>query len=59
MQAVLWLRWLVTGLSLQMPGSVHMGLVVDKVAPGQVLLSEFFSFSLSVSFYHGSASVQE
>ena len=33
-----WLRWLVTGLSLQNPRSVRVGFVVDKVALGQVFL---------------------
>jgi hypothetical protein len=33
-----WLRWLVTGLSLRRPRSVHMGFVVDEVALGQVFL---------------------
>jgi pimeloyl-ACP methyl ester carboxylesterase len=36
-----------------MPGSVHVGFVVDKAAVGQVF-SKFFSFSLSVLFHHGS-----
>jgi hypothetical protein len=37
-----WLRWLVTGLSLQRtrfaPGSIYVGFVVDKVALGQAFL---------------------
>jgi hypothetical protein len=33
--------------------AVHVGFVVDKLALGQVF-SELFSFSLSVSFHHGS-----
>jgi hypothetical protein len=40
LSAVLWLRQLVAGLSLQRPGfdrkSVHVGYMVDKVALGQV-----------------------
>ena len=35
-----WLRWLVAGLSLYMPGFspmlVHVGFVVNRVAQGQV-----------------------
>jgi hypothetical protein len=42
MLAVLWLRRLVAGLPPRRPGfdpgSVHVGFVVDKVAPGQVFL---------------------
>jgi hypothetical protein len=38
-----WLRWLVTGLSLQglgfTPGSVHVAFVVDRLALGQVFFS--------------------
>jgi hypothetical protein len=33
-----WLRSLVAGLSPRRPGSIHVGFVVDKVAPGQVFL---------------------
>jgi hypothetical protein len=44
-----WLRWLVAGLSLYMPGFspmlVHVGFVVNRVAQGQV-----FSLSVSCSF---------
>jgi hypothetical protein len=40
--AVPWLRWLVTGLSLQKaaftPRSVNVGFVADRVALGQVSL---------------------
>jgi hypothetical protein len=40
--AVIWLRWLVAGLSRRShgftPGSIHVGFVVDKVALGQVFL---------------------
>jgi hypothetical protein len=42
MMAMPWLKWLVTGLSLQragfLPKSIHVGFVVDKVALGQVFL---------------------
>jgi hypothetical protein len=38
-----WFRQLMVGLSLQrprfMPGSIHVGSVLDKVAPGQVFVS--------------------
>jgi hypothetical protein len=51
------LRWLVAGLSQRRPrfahGSVHVGFVVDKVAPGQVFLRVFGLF-LSVLFHRGS-----
>jgi hypothetical protein len=46
-----WLRWLVTGLSLQRPAFtprlVHKGFVVDKVALGQVFfcVPQFFTFA--------------
>jgi hypothetical protein len=51
-----WLRWL---LSLQRPGSIHVGFVVDKVALGQVVF-RFHKFSpvsiiplwFSVLLYH-------
>jgi hypothetical protein len=33
-----WLNRLVAGVSLLRPGSIHVGFVVDKVAPGQVFL---------------------
>jgi hypothetical protein len=33
-------------------GSVHVGFMVDEVAPGQVF-SEFFGFSLFISFHRG------
>jgi hypothetical protein len=35
------------------PVSVYVGFVVDKVVLGQVLLSEFDGFSLSISFHRG------
>jgi hypothetical protein len=42
MLAVPWLRLLVAGVSPRRPwfapGSVHVGFVVDEVAPGQVFL---------------------
>jgi hypothetical protein len=42
MLAASWLRWLLAGLSPQrpefLPGSVHVGFVVHKVALGQVFL---------------------
>jgi hypothetical protein len=53
-RAVLWLRWLVAGLSTRRPGfdprSVHVGFVVDKVALGQVFL-RVVGFLLSISFH--------
>jgi hypothetical protein len=46
-----WFRLLVAGLSLRrlvfVPGSVHVGFVVDKVALGQVIF-EFSGFPLSI-----------
>jgi hypothetical protein len=49
-----WLRRLVAGLSPRRsgfdPGSVHVGLVMDKVAMGQVF-PEYFGFPLSFSFH--------
>jgi hypothetical protein len=37
------------------PGSVHMGVLVDKVALEKVSFpSEFFGFPLSIAFYRGS-----
>jgi hypothetical protein len=36
-----------------MPGSIHVGFVVDKVALGR-FFSEFFGFPLSVSFHRHS-----
>jgi hypothetical protein len=36
--ALLWLMQLVAGLSLQRPGSVHVGFVLGKVAVRQVSL---------------------
>jgi hypothetical protein len=47
-KAMPWLRQLVAGLSMKMPRSVHVRFVVDKVALGQVFLSEFFSFPVSI-----------
>jgi hypothetical protein len=51
-----WLRWLVAGLSLRrprfVPGTVHVGFVVDRVAVGQVFL--WVSVLPSVSFHCGS-----
>jgi hypothetical protein len=32
--------------------SVHVGFVVEKVALGQVFVTEFFGFPLSVSSFH-------
>jgi hypothetical protein len=47
-QAVPWFRRLVACLSQRRPGfspgSVHFGFAVDKVALGQVQISEFFGF---------------
>jgi hypothetical protein len=40
-----WLRWLVAGLSLRKPGSVHVEFVVDEVALGQIILG-VLQFSL-------------
>jgi small ligand-binding sensory domain FIST len=55
-EAVSELRRLVAGLSQRrpgfVPGSVFVGFVVDKVALGR-FSSEFFDFSLSVSFHRG------
>jgi hypothetical protein len=49
-------RWLLADLSQRRPGfvsgSVHMGLVEDKVALGQ-LFSEFFGLHMSMSFHRG------
>jgi hypothetical protein len=49
--AMPWLRWLPAGLSLGrsrfMPGSDHVGFVVDKVALNR-FFSKFFIFALSV-----------
>jgi hypothetical protein len=54
--AVSWLRRLAAGLSLWrsgfVPGSVHVGFMVDNVALGQVF-SLFFTFPLSLSFRRG------
>jgi hypothetical protein len=54
-EAVPWLRRLVAGLPARRtrfdPGSIHVGLVVDKVALGQVFPPEYFGFPLSVSFH--------
>jgi hypothetical protein len=56
-KAMSWLRWLVAGLSLWrpgfVPGSAHVGFVLDRVSLGQVFLW-ILQFSLSVSFHHGS-----
>jgi hypothetical protein len=46
-----WLRSLVAGLSLRMPGSMHVGFVVDKVALGQVFL-RVLRFSCVSIFFH-------
>jgi hypothetical protein len=55
--AVLWLRRLVVDLILWRPwfasGSVHVGFVVDKVAPGQVFL-RVIRILLPISFHCGS-----
>jgi hypothetical protein len=45
--AVSWLRWLVTSVSSQRPGSVHVWFVVRKVAVGQVFL-RVLGFPISV-----------
>jgi hypothetical protein len=54
-QAVPWLRRLVAGRPPRRPvfdpGSVHKGILVDKVALGQVFFPEYFGFPLSVSFH--------
>jgi hypothetical protein len=54
---VSWLRQLVSGLSPWraefMPGSVHVGFVVDKMALGHDFL-QVFGLSLAISFHHGS-----
>jgi hypothetical protein len=50
--ALPWLRWLVTGLSLQKAMLVRVRFVVDVVTLGQVA-SEIFCFTLSVSFHRG------
>jgi hypothetical protein len=60
-EAVPWFRQLVTGLSPWRPGftpgSVHVGLMVDKVALGQVFSEIHNWFPLSVSFHWGSISL--
>jgi hypothetical protein len=48
-----WLGQLVTGLLPQKARSVHARFVVDKVHWDR-FFSKFFSFLLSISFYHGS-----
>jgi hypothetical protein len=56
--AVPWLRSLVAGLSPRRPvfapGSVHVGLVVDKVALGQVFLRVFQFSPVNRSFHRRS-----
>jgi hypothetical protein len=54
MKVVLWLSPLFTNVSVQRPRlgarQVHVGYVVDRLVLGQVL-SEYFCFSLSLSFH--------
>jgi hypothetical protein len=58
---MLWLRQLVTGLSLRrpgfVPGSLHVGFVVDKVALEQVSLHVFLFFVGSGGQYHCSVAI--
>jgi hypothetical protein len=46
-------RWPLNGFAI---GSVQVGIVVDKVALGQVFV-RVLRFSLSVSFHRGSRSI--
>jgi hypothetical protein len=54
LETVPWLKRLVDGLSSRRPGSIHLGIVVDKVALGQVFLRVLqFSFHrCSICIYH-------
>jgi hypothetical protein len=55
LQVVSWLRWLVTGLSLQWPRialrPVSVGFMVGRLVMAQVFIPVFLCFSPSVSFY--------
>jgi hypothetical protein len=50
--AVSWIQLLVAWFYRGGSGSVHMGLVMEKVTVGQAFFAQYFSFPMSVSFHH-------